>query len=251
MVQKVKVQRLSPARRRRWKVAPFQCPGDCAADAQQLSFQQRMPSSSFQFETCLPTSPRKKLCRNGFAAGFSRKVGLKSLLVNFFHKNWQFFQFSLESFKFRKEKSQHQKNLAREKINSGVSDLKVTRLKPTLGDFPKPWMILLMEEIPNNHLGCIPNPVNNGINCQPQLVSRISSINSTFGFLESHTFGVVFRLGRPRRFQSAGRAWLQNGALRMENPNHATATGKTLRCLDLLKRLEMLIPTLKLTFRAL
>ena len=30
--------------------------------------------------------------------------------------------------------------------------------------------ILLMEEIPNNHLGCIPNPVNNGINYQLQLV---------------------------------------------------------------------------------
>ena len=33
--------------------------------------------------------------------------------------------------------------------------------------------ILLMEEIPNNHLGC----ENHVINCQPQLVSQISSIN--------------------------------------------------------------------------
>ena len=30
--------------------------------------------------------------------------------------------------------------------------------------------VLLMEEIPNNHLECIPNPVNNGRNYQPQLV---------------------------------------------------------------------------------
>ena len=34
---------------------------------------------------------------------------------------------------------------------------------------------LLMEEIPNNHLGYI-NLVNNGINYQPQLVSRISTV---------------------------------------------------------------------------
>ena len=34
------------------------------------------------------------------------------------------------------------------------------------------------SEIPNNHLGCIKPVVNNGINYQPQLVSRISSINS-------------------------------------------------------------------------
>ena len=33
--------------------------------------------------------------------------------------------------------------------------------------------ILLMEEIPNNHVGC----ENHVINCQPQLVSQISSIN--------------------------------------------------------------------------
>ena len=38
--------------------------------------------------------------------------------------------------------------------------------------------ILLMEEIPNNHLECIKPPVDNGINYQPQLVSQISSINS-------------------------------------------------------------------------
>ena len=40
--------------------------------------------------------------------------------------------------------------------------------------------ILLMEEIPNNHLGCI-KPWNYGINYQPQLVSQISSINSIEG----------------------------------------------------------------------
>ncbi len=38
------------------------------------------------------------------------------------------------------------------------------------------WM--LMAEIPNNHLGSCWNPKNNGINYQPQLVSRISAINS-------------------------------------------------------------------------
>ena len=31
----------------------------------------------------------------------------------------------------------------------------------------KAMAILLMEEILNNHQGCIPNPVNNGINYQP------------------------------------------------------------------------------------
>ena len=35
------------------------------------------------------------------------------------------------------------------------------------------WEILLMEEIPNNHLGYI-NLGNSGINYQPQLVRRIS-----------------------------------------------------------------------------
>ena len=39
-----------------------------------------------------------------------------------------------------------------------------------------------MEEIPNNHLGCIKTLVNNGINYQPQLVSRISSINRMMYF---------------------------------------------------------------------
>ena len=38
--------------------------------------------------------------------------------------------------------------------------------------------ILLMEEIPNNHLGFIKPGVNTGKNYQPQLVSLISSINS-------------------------------------------------------------------------
>ena len=40
-------------------------------------------------------------------------------------------------------------------------------------------LILLMEEIQNNHLGYI-NLVNNGISYQPQLVSRISAINSRY-----------------------------------------------------------------------
>ena len=34
-----------------------------------------------------------------------------------------------------------------------------------------PLKILWMEEIPNNHLGCFWNPINNGLNYQPQLVS--------------------------------------------------------------------------------
>ena len=34
-----------------------------------------------------------------------------------------------------------------------------------------------MEEIPNNHLGCRKAYVNTGINHQPQLISKISSIN--------------------------------------------------------------------------
>ena len=38
-------------------------------------------------------------------------------------------------------------------------------------------MILLMEEVPNNHLGRI-NSVNSGRNYQPQLVRRILAINS-------------------------------------------------------------------------
>ena len=38
--------------------------------------------------------------------------------------------------------------------------------------------LLLMEEIPNNHLGCMKPSTYYGINYQPQLVSRISSINS-------------------------------------------------------------------------
>ena len=37
-----------------------------------------------------------------------------------------------------------------------------------------------MEEIPNNHLGCIPNPGTNGTNYQPQLLSRISEPSTDF-----------------------------------------------------------------------
>ena len=35
-----------------------------------------------------------------------------------------------------------------------------------------------MEDIPNNHLGCVKPCLNHGINYQPQLVSRISSTNT-------------------------------------------------------------------------
>ena len=44
--------------------------------------------------------------------------------------------------------------------------------------------VLLMEEIPNNHLGCKKNLVDNGINYQPQLFGRISSINSMLAPIE-------------------------------------------------------------------
>ena len=49
----------------------------------------------------------------------------------------------------------------------------------------------LMAEIPNNHLGWCWNPINNGINYQPQLVSRISAINSMFTFTSEDEFTVV------------------------------------------------------------
>ena len=46
------------------------------------------------------------------------------------------------------------------------------------------WLIMLLEEIRReNHLGCIKSLVNNRINYRPQLVSRISSINSIGRFL--------------------------------------------------------------------
>ena len=40
------------------------------------------------------------------------------------------------------------------------------------------------SEIPNNHLGCVQNPVNNGMNYQPQVVSQISEPSTAlhFGF---------------------------------------------------------------------
>ena len=59
----------------------------------------------------------------------------------------------------------------------------------------------LMEEILNNRLGCIKPNVNNGINYQPQLVSRISSIHSSNGKwtrIESMYF-----LLKVRRFSSS------------------------------------------------
>ena len=40
--------------------------------------------------------------------------------------------------------------------------------------------ILLMEEIPNNHLGCIKPVVNNGINYQPQLVTAGFQLSSQY-----------------------------------------------------------------------
>ena len=43
-------------------------------------------------------------------------------------------------------------------------------------------VLLLMEEIPNNHLGCYKFPVNNGINYQPQLVQDFS--HQQYGFLQ-------------------------------------------------------------------
>ena len=50
------------------------------------------------------------------------------------------------------------------------------------------FFLLSMEEIPNNHLGCIQPYINNGINYQPQLVSPMSSIKS-------------IKYGIPQKFQ--------------------------------------------------
>ena len=55
---------------------------------------------------------------------------------------------------------EHPERFGGECENGGLSQL----LQKTQDD------ILLMEEIPNNHLECIKNHVNNGINYQPQLV---------------------------------------------------------------------------------
>ena len=62
------------------------------------------------------------------------------------------------------------------------------------------------SEIPNNHLGCIPIPVNDGINYQPHLVSRISEpstvsnesgwISTLFASLLKHVFRQNMRLNR-------------------------------------------------------
>ena len=41
------------------------------------------------------------------------------------------------------------------------------------------------SEIPNNHLGCVKPVINDGINYQPQLVSRISDIGSLRPFIVS------------------------------------------------------------------
>jgi len=41
-------------------------------------------------------------------------------------------------------------------------------------------VLLLMAEIPNNHRLDVKNSVNHEINCQPQLVSRISEPSTVF-----------------------------------------------------------------------
>ncbi len=65
-----------------------------------------------------------------------------------------------------------------------------------------------MAEIPNNHLGWCWNPLNNGISYQPQLVSRISAINST----TKYSCFVLLRF-----FQAVSTTW--NIANLTSNPN--------------------------------
>ena len=48
-----------------------------------------------------------------------------------------------------------------------------------------------MEEIPNNHLGCIPNPINNGIIIIIGWLFGISSINSIDGISVVNLFDVA------------------------------------------------------------
>ena len=55
----------------------------------------------------------------------------------------------------------------------------------------KLMLLLLMKEIPNNHLGCIKPVVNNGINYQPQLVNA--------GFLPSTVFPVSHSVPPPAK----------------------------------------------------
>ena len=78
----------------------------------------------------------------------------------------------------------------------GMKNHPVAVIGMMIWSFQKPWnkdpyepisrmkchaLKWLMEEILNNHLGCIKPNVNNRINYQPQLVSRISSIHSSNG----------------------------------------------------------------------
>ena len=71
----------------------------------------------------------------------------------------------------------HQKNKSKSR-----NKIKTTKNSPSQS-------LLLMEEIPNNHLGFV-NPVDNGINYQPQLVSLagfLVAINSTTTYRTSPT----------------------------------------------------------------
>ena len=113
-------------------MAPFQCRGDCAADAQQWSFQQRMPSRGFQFETCLPKFfPAQKVVPQLQTAGFSRKVGL-IFSSQLFPQKLPVFSIQFGIFKVSQGFSQHQKICQGKNQFRGLR-FDSTRLKPTLG----------------------------------------------------------------------------------------------------------------------
>ena len=53
-------------------------------------------------------------------------------------------------------------------------------------------VVLLMEEIPNNHLGCKKPVVNNELNYQPQLVRRISEPSTVVSKILQHLYPETF-----------------------------------------------------------
>ena len=71
----------------------------------------------------------------------------------------------------------NQKLSAEKRLHVGTGPSSCGQPGESDGEDEEAKLILLMEDIPNNHLGCFGNLVNDGINYQPQLV--ISSINST------------------------------------------------------------------------
>ena len=65
-------------------------------------------------------------------------------------------------------------------------------------------VILLMEEIRKHHLGCSKNLVDNGINYQPQLVSRIS---------EPPTVDTPFLRKKPKQLSHRRNVWVNKNSL--------------------------------------